>query len=531
MTAGTKHITRLWAAMAGLFALVATIALPGCLKNDIPYPRIQANFLSISAEGESKPALIDSTNCTITLYFPEEANIFDVRISDYTLTPGSQIVSGAIMDGLDLAAPVSVTLRLYQDYMWQISASQDIERYFALRGQIGSSVIDVPGKRVVAYVSDKENLKSIYVEKCKLGPAGCTMNPDLEGEKVDFSKPLKVNINIHDHIERWTIYVEQTQSTVSTTQADGWTCVGWVYGEAQAGKKNTVQYRIKGDTEWITVPDSWLTENGGSFHARLVGLTPQTTYEARAVSDEEYGEVLTFTTGTKAQLPNGDFDQWWLDGKVWNPWPEGGTQFWDTGNKGATTLGPSNTTPTDDTVTGTGQAARLETKFVGIGMIGKLAAGNIFAGRYVRTDGTNGILSFGRDFTERPTRLKGYFKYKTAPISSASGDFAPLKGRPDTCIVWCALIDSDEPFEIRTNPANRHLFDPNGPEVVAYGRMICGEDVEAYVPFTVELEYKATNRKPKYILVTGSASIYGDYFVGGNGALLYLDDFTLDYDY
>jgi len=77
-------------------------------------------------------------------------------------------------------------------------------------------------------------------------------------------------------------------------------------------------------------------------------------------------------------VPNTNLDEWWLNGKVWNPWPEGGTPYWDTGNKGATTLGPSNSTPTDDTSTGTGWAARLETKFVGIGALGKLAAGNLF---------------------------------------------------------------------------------------------------------------------------------------------------------
>ncbi len=518
-------------AVLSLFTAVLLSFLNSCLKNDIPYPHIQANILSITAEGQSKAALIDSTNRRVTLFFDEEADIYDVNITGYTLTPGAEIVSGNLTGGIDLAVPYSVNIRLYQDYLWQIAASQDIERYFTLSGQIGTSAIDVPGRRVVAYVSDKTDLESVLVERCKLGPRGCTMNPGIEGERVDFSRPLTVNINIHDHIERWTIYVSRTTSSVSTTRADGWTCVGWIYGAAEAGKANTIQYRVKGETEWITVPDAWLTVNGGNFHARLTGLTPGTTYEGRAVSGDEYGEVLTFTTGTIRQLPDSDFDQWWLDGKVWNPWPQDGTSFWDTGNKGATTLGPSNTTPTDDTVNGTGQAARLETKFVGIGAIGKLAAGNIFAGRYVRTDGTNGILAFGREFTERPTRLKGYFKYRTAPISSASGEFAGLKGRPDTCIVWVALIDSEKPFEIRTNPNNRQLFDPDGPEVIAYGRMICGEDVDAYTPFTVELDYKATDRRPRFILVTASASIYGDYFVGANGAILYLDNLSLDYDY
>lgn len=532
MTTSPRHIFGRLGNALTLTAIMLTAMLTGCLKDDIPYPHIHANFLSINAEGESRAALIDSTNCRVTIYLPEEANIFAVKISDYTLTPDAEIAEGDIKGhALDLSEPYSVTLRLYQDYPWTIRASQDIERYLVLSGQVGTSVIDVPGRRVVANITDKTDIKSVLVEQCKLGPAGSTTTPDIEGRNVDFSSPLTLDIDIHGHIEQWTIYVQQTHSTVSTTQADGWTCVGWIYGEALAGKKNTVQYRIKGDTEWLTVPDEWLTVNGGSFYARLTGLTPGTTYEGRAVSDDEYGETLTFTTGTVVQLPDSNFDQWWLDGKVWDPWPQDGTSFWDTGNKGATTLGPSNTTPTDDTVDGTGQAARLETKFVGIGIIGKLAAGNIFAGRYVRTDGTNGILAFGREFTERPTRLTGYFKYQTAPISSASGDFAPLKGRPDTCIVWCALIDSDEPYEIRTNPSNRRLFDPDGPEVIAYGRMICGENVDSYAPFTVELDYKATDRRPKYILVTASASIYGDYFVGANGAVLYIDNFNLEYDY
>lgn len=522
---------RLFPALAVILLAAFSAAIPGCIKDDIPYPHIQANFLTISAEGESKAALIDSTNLQVTFYFPEEANIFEVKVKDYTLTPKAEIAEGSLSSPLDLSKPYSLTLSLYQDYAWTIVASQDIERYFELSGQVGVSSIDVQNHTVTAAISDRIDLKSVLVERCKLGPKGSVMTPELEGNRVDFSSPLEVSVDIHGHMEKWTVTVTQTESTVNTLQAEGWTCVGWVYGEALAGNENTVQYRIKGDTEWLTVPDEWLTFEGGNFHARILGLTPNTTYEGRAVSGGEHGEALAFTTGSIVQLPNSNFDEWWQDGKVWDPWPQDGTSFWDTGNKGATTLGPSNTTPTDDTVDGSGKAARLETKFVGFGVIGKLAAGNIFAGRYVRTDGTNGVLAFGREFTERPTRLKGYFKYKTAPISSASGDFAPLKGRPDTCIVWCALIDSPEPYEIRTNPSNRQLFNPDGPEVIAYGRMICGENVDSYAPFTVELEYKSAVRRPKYILVTASASMYGDYFVGANGAVLYLDNFSLEYDY
>jgi hypothetical protein len=106
-----------------------------------------------------------------------------------------------------------------------------------------------------------------------------------------------------------------------------------------------------------------------------------------------------------------------------------------------------------------------------------------------------------------------------------------MAGQPDTCIVWVALIDQADQFEIRTNPKNRQLFDPDGSYVVAYGKVEFGRDVPNYTKFEIELNYKSTQRVPKYILVTASASKYGDYFTGGAGAVLYLDDFELEYDY
>lgn len=514
------------------FVCVAVlVSLAGCLKDNIPYPVIQANIVAIEAEEQTQGAQIDSLTRTVTLYFGETANIYDVKITGLTLTPGAEIVSGSITDGLDLSSPRQVVVRLYQDYMWTISGHQDIDRYFTVAGQVGSTEIDVEARRVVAYVSESTDLESVLVKTIKLWPENAAYSKDLEGKRVDFSRPVEIEVDIYGHTETWSIYIVQTTSTVTTLRVDPWTNVAWVYGQAEEGRDNGIEYRLASESEWQRVPESMMSYDGGSFHARIIHLSAETAYVARAFSDKDYGDEIEFTTGPALQVPNSDFDSWWLDGKVWNPWAEGGVKFWDTGNKGATTLGTSNTTPTDDTVSGKGLAARLETRFVGIGIIGKLAAGNIFAGDYVRTDGTNGVLSFGREFTARPTKLSGYLKYKTAPISSTTAGFGDLAGRPDTCIVWVALIDSPEPFEIRTNPNNRQLFDPNSPEVVAYGKIEFGEDVATYTPFEFALDYRATDRVPKYIIIAGSASKYGDYFTGGNGAVLYLDDFKLEYDY
>lgn len=515
---------------ATLSIIIATLTY-GCIKNDIPYPRIQANFLTFEAAGQDRGAAIDSAARTVTLYFGEETDIQNIEISEYTITPGAELLDFDLNTPLNLSKPINVVLHLYQNWTWTISAIQNIERYFDVTNQVGSSFIDVPGKRVIVYISSKNSLSKVHVERAKLGPVGSITTPSLNDATIDLSRPLEVAVEAYGRVERWTIFAEQVTSSVTTQSVDAWTNVAWVYGRATAGAANGFEYRIKGDTEWIPVPESDIISNGGDFHARIIHLSSQTTYEARAISDGQMGEVIEFTTGQAIQLPNSNFDEWWLDRKVWNPWAEDGTQYWDTGNKGAATLGESNSYPTEETVSGTGWAACLQTRFVGIGVLGKIAAGNIFVGLYYRTDGTNGILHFGRPFSERPTKLKGYLKYNPVPIDYASDEMSSLIGQPDTCIVWCALIDQDSPFEIRTNPKNRQLFDPDGSYVVGYGKIQFGQAVSAYTPFEFEIEYKSTSRVPKYILVTASASKYGDYFTGGNGSTLYLDDLELVYDY
>lgn len=527
MKHNAKHIYKLLSTL--LLTMMATVT--SCIDNDVPYPHIQANIISIEAEGQSRAAAIDSVNCTVTFYFPENVDIYNVNISNYTVSSNTEVVDDAFSQPLDLSETATITLHNYYDWTWQFSAVQSIERYFTVEGQIGSSVIDIPARRVITYVNENMDLNNLKVETCKLGPEGCTQSPDLAGRTVDFSHSVQVVVSNHGRREIWTIYIEKTEAKVTTSSVDAWTNVAWVYGEAEAGAENTIQYRKKGETEWTTVPDSWLTHNGGSFYARLIHLDAATTYEARAVSGEETGASIEFTTGLATQVPNSGFDDWWLDGKVWCPWAQNGEQWWDTGNKGATTLGASNSQPTTDTHNGTGQAALLETKFIGIGSVGKLAAGNIFVGSYVATDGTNGILSFGHAFTQRPTRVRGYLKYTTAPINYTSSGFESFKDQPDTCIVWCALIDQDTPFEIRTRPTNRQLFDANGSYVVGYGKVEYGHNVDNYTQFEFTIDYKSTSRVPKYILLTASASKYGDYFVGGSGAVLYLDDIELLYDY
>ncbi len=86
-------------------------------------------------------------------------------------------------------------------------------------------------------------------------------------------------------------------------------------------------------------------------------------------------------------------------------------------------------------------------------------------------------------------------------------------------------------MEIRTNPKNQQMFDPNGSYVVAYGNFESNQTIPEYIPFEIELDYRATDRVPRYIIIVASASKYGDFFTGGVGSLLCIDDLELLYDY
>ena len=105
-----------------------------------------------------------------------------------------------------------------------------------------------------------------------------------------------------------------------------------------------------------------------------------------------------------------------------------------------------------------------------------------------------------------------------------------MVGRPDSCQVYIALTDWDAPLEIRTRPSERQLFDPSDPKVIAYGELTKGESVSSWTQADIVLDYRYTNRTPKYIVVVASASKYGDYFTGGEGSKLWLDECELIYD-
>ena len=264
--------------------------------------------------------------------------------------------------------------------------------------------------------------------------------------------------------EEWEVRAYRKDKNADTKKADGWVNVAWLYGEGLEGADNGFEIRETSATEWQKVDKSYITFDGAAFTARIPHLKAETEYVCRAYSGTDYGTELSFTTGKAAEIPGGLFEDWSKEDKgnnriLWKPWAEGiENGYWDTGNKGATTVGTSNTIPVLDTWNGSGKAAQLKSVYIVL----KFAAGNLFVGDYLRTDVTDGVLSFGKPFTERPTRLKGHVKYTSVPIDRSTSDFSYLKGRPDSCHIYVALGDWDEPVEIRTKKSERKLFDKLG---------------------------------------------------------------------
>lgn len=306
-----------------------------------------------------------------------------------------------------------------------------------------------------------------------------------------------------------------------------------------------IEWRRLGSQQWnrataTTAAPAARAEAGTTITATVTGLTAGTTYEYRAVCDGYESKPYTFSTEAAAQLPNAGFEEWHTSGKVDLVYASGGTMFWDSGNHGSSTMNKNVTVAATDKKHSGTYSAKLESQFVGIGSIGKFAAGNLFVGKYLETKGTDGVLGWGRPFTSRPKALRGYVHYTPAAITDVASD-APaeyVKGEMDRGIIYIAIVDNTTtaynseryPCVVKTKASERNLFKKDGANVIAYGEKVfegetAGSDM---VPFEITLDYRTEDVKACNIILTISASKGGDYFTGGP-SVMYVDDLELVY--
>lgn len=289
------------------------------------------------------------------------------------------------------------------------------------------------------------------------------------------------------------------------------------------------QYRKKSETSWTDYTGTVSADpSSRTYSAEIRGLEPETEYVIRAVTAEDIEtKELSFTTEAEGVIHNMSFDDWYQSGKAWYPNLDSSYQVWDSANGGTASLGTVPTTPeeSDIAVTGTGKKAA---KLTSSTAFGQFAAGNIYTGKFGKAtlNPIGATLQWGVPFDSRPLALQGYFKY--VPETVNRGSHNGMSGKTDICQIQIMLADWDAPFDVDTG--NQKFVDVNGSDIIAYGSLETDETMASYRKFTIKLDYRDVTRIPKYIVIVAAASRYGDYFTGGVGSTLYLDEFEFVYD-
>ena len=564
--------------------LALTLLLATCdIKNEIPYPIVQGLISEFEVEGQcdvngspSSSAVINSSARTITLYVNDTVDVANLRVTKvtavgvpvntnvcYTNLPLIQPCSdnsgsfpmhnfedstGVLDLRMDFTRPVQFKVSTFQDYIWTVIVNQVVKREIEVENQVGEAIIEPTLCNAIVYINrDKQSLRRLKFRKFSLGGEHGSVTPDpTQEETSDFYYPRTFKVTTGwGATQTWTVMVCDTVEVKDpvTITSNVWSNFALVNAtitpEDEAIKTTLVfgEWKRADETEWTEVPNyEFSVDDLGDatyqFSTTLRGLTSQTEYEFRLRYEDggkEKSKSISFTTEEQIPLYNGGFENWWIDGKVAYP-NEPGVSFWDTSNPGGASFGGSNTIETTEVVHSGSKAAMLQSQYIVI----KFAAASMYTGSFGQLVGTSGArLTWGVPFAARPTALKGYMQYAPVAINREGSNLpadAPVKGQPDQCGMYCALLS--EALSVDNTDMNTFPNWENDPRVIAYGALPAEQNVHSngqWKKVTIPLVYHDLIRKPTHLLVVFSASKYGDYFHGGEGSTLYLDDFSLVY--
>lgn len=548
-----------------IYIFMAMLSMAGCITNDLPYPVVVPNITSVEAV-DAEDVVIDYENQMVTLYFSEFTDLRKVNITSVEFDQEIAVPSINLVGVHNLVNPLKLLIRTYDEYEWTIKAVRNVERYFTVAGQIGSTVIDPENCRAIVNVGMDADITEINVTSLKLGPEGLsTYSKDISQMK-NFTHGISVDVTAFDLTETWRLFVEKTEISVQIVSVNPWATKAYVIASAVAGSENGFLYRIKGETEWISVPDSQITADGGTFTACITGLQPETSYEVVTFSGEEWSTASEFTTAEATPLPNGSFEYASkVSGKDYYKFydpacgvPEGSFMFWGSGNgegaegvNGSANLGIVITyIDTEDKVDGN-QSVRAQTSQ----MAGMLAAGNLFTGQFAGLVGTSGgKVNFGRPWTSRPTALKLYCKYSTANVDIINGTppgISISKSDYDRAQIKIALGNwsyrkyggtAESPVHINTTDPSTFVDFATDVSTIAHGDLIIHNDgyilngqektsasTGEWIEYTIPLNYHDVDEIPTHIIISCAASQFGDYFTGCSKSKLWIDAVELQY--
>ncbi|MBQ6688939.1 MAG: PCMD domain-containing protein [Bacteroidales bacterium] len=513
-----------------LCALCSLALLSSCIENDLSVPTVVSDFVTFEVEGQ-KEVTIDPQTRTVAIVLDELADMTKVKLIGYTVSNDGTLLE-PLPEYLDLSEPIEVTLHTYRDFAWTISATQPIERYIRCENQVGEAEIDPVRKVAYVYVTEDQSLSSVTISAMKLEPEGSVVRYTTgfiseNGQSVPKTEPCDFPmvldcvimryfmVEYHDEMIEWSVKVLQKTVQVDILSVNAWTYSAGVKGVTNGQGVPMFEYRRQSDAEWSLSED--VAVSGTSVSAEIQDLEEDTEYVVRLTNGSEISNEYVFRTGSADQIPNLGFDDWSEDDRYPNAV---GSSVWDSANSSGATL---TTTPSTDAVEGL--AARLES----VSTFGLLAAGNIFTGDFVKLAGLGAELDWGTPFTSRPIALRGYYKYSPVVVDKAKEPYMDMKGQMDQCQILMFLADWSKPFTVNTNEKKFVNLD-NDPGIIALGQINTSEASDEYIRFTLPLVYRDNSRIPSYLVIAAASSRYGDYFTGGIGSVLFVDEFEFIYD-
>lgn len=544
-----------------IYIFSALLFLTGCITNDIPYPVVVPHITSFDVQDAVKVE-IDQDNQVITVHFAETSDIRRILVRSVEIDEQEASLVKNVVGYHDFTSPFKFTIRTYDDYEWTVKGVREVERYFTVKGQIGTSVIDAANCRAIATVGTKTPIDAIEVTSLKLGPKDLTEYSLSLSQMTDFTDGLSLEVTSFGLTEVWNLYIEQTDASVEISKLNPWTTEAYVTSIGVAGMENGFMYREKGQQDWIEVNDADITADGGSFTAHIKGLKPETAYELYAVCGSDKTAVKEFVTAPDTAIPNGSFEYASKVAgesyyKFYDPdcgVPDGSFMFWGSGNgegsegvNGSANMGIVITyiDPLDK-VDGK-QSVRAQTSQ----MAGILAAGNLFTGQFAGLVGTSGgKVNFGRPWTVRPKAIKLYCKYMTGKMDIVGQNTPPgvtlIKGETyDRADIKVALGYWDykkyggtknSPVHVdTTNPSTFVDFNTDK-STIGNGNLTLYHDgyslnggqmttaaTDQWVEYTIPINYRDIETLPTHIIISCAASQYGDYFSGCSSSKLWLD--------
>ena len=399
-------------------------------------------------------------------------------------------------------------------------------------------------ENVVDNVKARDWVKFVYKAK-ETGTGGVKVDIADNGHKYTFT--FDVTMEGNKSIDDLTMVMNDANSFATCAYVDG--SITAKKGEGVVDPaKIFIEYKKASASEWTSVA---ATVNGtDAYKATLTGLTAETAYQYRMAyrdGDTNFeSEIKSFTTEVATALINGNMDDWYKSSKTWYACSESyfsanGSSFWDSSNPGTTTGAGAlvNKNPTQGNATTVhtagGKSAELKSQYASAFGIGKFAAASLYTGKFKKLQGADGaVIDFGQPFTARPTQLHGYFQYTSAKINYVGKD-TPASANivknqtDDICSIYIAL--TTEAKTVDNTVVSTFVNWETDPAVVAYGELPASDCVttNGWKEFTIDLKYHNLTTKPTHIIIVCSSSKYGDYFTGGDGSIMYVDDLSLVY--